>query len=505
MADYISTHTGAEIDAAVDAVSQKVDQANIVNDLTTGGATNVASAETVKTLKTQVDDASSTAVKLTGNQAINGTKTFQNNVNLNGGAVVPTTKVITIVDKAVNDTEAANLATVKDYALSDSNAGDGISYSSITKKLAVKLDAGLKFTTDTKSISYDFNSLALKSSTDLTDTIVVQTVDTNTYRRILLSTLRDSQTFTTKMFVPAGTEASPGVVDSSNVDTGLYFTADSVNLSVEGVNQVKVKTDEVSFKKDIKLGSATDYLKTSYVPGGMTVVAVVGGTPSANTFTFDAATNKWVFSGVTEVPTPTTTNGAANKSYVDVVYARRNNAGQVKVNFPTPVSAVNFTANTRKQFDINAFIGTATVSASPTTVFPVSSPSQDKFAVFDPARGTTPVVGRLIENPIPGQSHIWRIQCNFANKAANNTGSLSLVLRNPVSGFEYVAAIPLANGVTSGIFNIVMMTIADTVSINPPDGYILEAETSFTDATFTVNINSITRFSNAVEITTPVV
>ena len=51
----------------------------------------------------------------------------------------------------------------------------------------------------------------------------------------------------------------------------------------------------------------------------------------------------------------------------------------------------------------------------------------------------------------------------------------------------------------SGLFSEEFMTIADTVSISSPNGYVLEAVVSYTDSGLTISISSITRISYAIE------
>ena len=172
-----------------------------------------------------------------------------------------------------------------------------------------------------------------------------------------------------------------------------------------------------------------------------------------------------------------------------------NEAGQVRVNY-TGLTLTNFASETAKTFNING--ATPSLSASPTTTFPFSTPNS-YLGIFDAARGTTPVVGRLIENPINGQSHVWRIQGTYTGKGAGNNGALDIVFRNPISGFSVTRSITLPLGRTSGSFDELIITIADSASIPTPNGYILEARTSFADANIVVGITSITRISNAVD------
>lgn len=174
-----------------------------------------------------------------------------------------------------------------------------------------------------------------------------------------------------------------------------------------------------------------------------------------------------------------------------------NNSGQIKVKY-TGVTLVNFTAETTKIFDINA--GTPTLSAAPTTTFPAASLTSTYSDLFDSTQGITPT-GRLKENPIMGQVNLWRIQGSYSNKAGGNAGELILRLKNPVSLFQFDMPIVMPSGKSSGLFSVSCLTIADSASIPVGSGYILEAETSFTDANYTCEILSITRVSNAIDTT----
>lgn len=200
------------------------------------------------------------------------------------------------------------------------------------------------------------------------------------------------------------------------------------------------------------------------------------------------------------VNSPYTPRRIANDTRViGQVLPKYNEAGQVKVNY-TGLSITGFTNNTSKQFNIAG--ATPTIVASPTTKYPNSTPNS-YIGFFDSARngGTTTFAGRLIENPIQGQPHTFRIQGTYANKANNNVGALDIIIRNPVSGNTFTRSITLPDGRTTGGFDELILVIADNVSIPSPNGYILEAQTSFTDTNLTINITSMTRFSDAIEPT----
>jgi hypothetical protein len=193
---------------------------------------------------------------------------------------------------------------------------------------------------------------------------------------------------------------------------------------------------------------------------------------------------KYTANAFNNVPVPPTGN-----------IIKKNEAGQIKINY-TGLSNNNFIADVTKTLDINAAI--PTIVAAPTTIYPYSTPN-NYVGIFDVARGVTPT-GRLIENPINGQLHVWRVQAEYANKAPGSNGSMDLILTNPVSGFQYVMAFTLPSGRTTGVMNLNAITIADGASIPSPSGYILQAQTSFTDANLTISILSITRISNAIEL-----
>lgn len=193
------------------------------------------------------------------------------------------------------------------------------------------------------------------------------------------------------------------------------------------------------------------------------------------------------FSDVTDKPTTLSGYGIT----------KRNEAGQVKINY-TGLTLSNFTADVYKTFNIIS--ATTNLSGSPTTTYPYSTPNT-YAGVFDGTRGSTPN-GRLIENPIGGQVHAWRIQGSYSGKTTGGSGVelLYLRLRNPVSGFQITKAIVMPNGLAATAVYEEIITIADDASIPSPNGYILEVASSVTDTGLTVQLDNITRISYAVEI-----
>ena len=191
-----------------------------------------------------------------------------------------------------------------------------------------------------------------------------------------------------------------------------------------------------------------------------------------------------------------TSSVEAANTEIDVLQTLVNDSGQVKVNYDVTLQIIGVTSGAPKTFDIGA--ATPIMSGFPTTTYPASSPSQTFSAMFDISRGTLPN-GRLIENPVPGQIHFWRVQGNFNNKTTSQTGSLKIRLRNLSTGFLYDQSIILSDGLTGDYFNIILISIADSASIPAPYGYILDLISNFTDADLIINIFSITRISIATE------
>lgn len=410
MADYVSTHTGAQIDAAVSDVPNKLNKSSVIDDFTTGGATNAASAETVKTLKNQVDSLSTGTVKTSGNQAVSGNKTFQDALIVNGSLSIQAGKSAKQVNDATADDDIANLKTVKSYALSSNTAGDGLSFSESTKKLTLRLDSGFKFTSADKSLTHDYPSIPNKVSPEASDTILVFNPVSALHRRINLSNvgvssfnnrvgsvqpllgdysdsivaytrldankksiqassdtvgaaindlddLKAAKTdvtteigtavspkankadpiFTGRVGHDKGSATQPVLYDSANTDTGLYYTSDSANVTIDGTTELTVKRNEVSAKRTLKLGSSVTYAEFTYTSTGLTITPYVSGGAGTNLLTYDNAGSYWNVSGSIRVQTPTQANEPTTKQYVDTAIATAAS--------PVPPSSVNMTAN----------------------------------------------------------------------------------------------------------------------------------------------------------------
>ena len=250
MADYNSSFTGPEIDAAIGSVQNKIDKSAIVNNFVTGGATNVASAETVKTLKNETDTLNGSTVKTSGNQAISGNKTFNGELAINGSFVIQAGKTATQPNDAVNDSDIANLKTVKTYALSIDSAGDGISYSTTNKKISVRLASGLQFTADTRAITFDYAAIANKVNPETNDTVLVFNPITALHRRINISAI-GVQSFNGRngAVLPTANDYSDALIQYTRPDVdrkNIQASSDNVKLAIDDLDDLKASKSELT-------------------------------------------------------------------------------------------------------------------------------------------------------------------------------------------------------------------------------------------------------------------
>lgn len=171
---------------------------------------------------------------------------------------------------------------------------------------------------------------------------------------------------------------------------------------------------------------------------------------------------------------------------------QHNYAGQVKIAYTGFGLADAWVAGVSRTLDPETAT-TATIVASPTTVWPHDATPQTLEGVYN----TT--TNRWRENNVRGQTNRWRFIGTYSDKQQANTGQLTFKLTNPDSGFVVDWNITLPSGVTSGSFTVELITIADDQSLAVGRGYILSAMTSFSDASMNVDILSATRFSLAVD------
>ncbi|UKB86021.1 hypothetical protein LF887_10460 [Chryseobacterium sp. MEBOG06] len=127
-------------------------------------------------------------------------------------------------------------------------------------------------------------------------------------------------------------------------------------------------------------------------------------------------------------------------------------------------------------------------SPSPTTSWPENIGIHVVGDMYNQTNGT------FLENPIPGQVHIWRIIANYSGKNNGAIGYVTVNLSNPLppSTFSIDQTAVAPNGVTTGNLVFYLITIADSLSIG--SGYIIKIKS---DTPMDVTINSITRVSQA--------
>ena len=195
------------------------------------------------------------------------------------------------------------------------------------------------------------------------------------------------------------------------------------------------------------------------------------------------------------------------QSDTGVVTGQYNVEGQVKLNNAGGVkpSLTNFTANQPKYFLYNG--GALGFSGSPTTQWPsnILAPVDADFV--------RPTTFALLENPIEGQVHIWRILYSYEFKGTNanlgivvglvngdNAASTFVTSQNQSapSGtqetptFDFSIAQPGITNPNRVVYEqVTLLTIADSASIGT--GYRLFAGTTQSDGNLRITIESVTR------------
>ena len=166
MADYLSKYTGQQIDNILDAVEGKLNKVDVVNDINVDDNQSPASAHLTFVLKQSVDTMNDVLTNKvvradSGDQTINGRKTFAALMSANGGITVPTGKTITITDEPANNSDAVNLSMLKKHGLSvDSTiTGSGLSIQLLTNGY--------------NRLSVDLSNLVLKADAVLPQSLAV--------------------------------------------------------------------------------------------------------------------------------------------------------------------------------------------------------------------------------------------------------------------------------------------------------------------------------------------
>jgi hypothetical protein len=199
------------------------------------------------------------------------------------------------------------------------------------------------------------------------------------------------------------------------------------------------------------------------------------------------------------------TNGGGDQTDQSAMVFVGGNQNNNNLGVFQPFGSANFTNSAGKDI----VFADLTLSAAPTTNWPENTPAARRNLDQTPLNGEpTSAVWRdenvfesnpaetsdsWLENEIPGQVTIWRINL-YGNNGGASLGALECRLRNPESGFTtgYTQLIPPAPGVYSQTFTLT--TIADDLSLPTTggDGYVLEFRAF--DAQ-DVYIESVTRIS----------
>lgn len=134
------------------------------------------------------------------------------------------------------------------------------------------------------------------------------------------------------------------------------------------------------------------------------------------------------------------------------------------------------------------------LSSFPTTSWPLNIPSPGVSDLYLAPTNT------YIENTIPGQNHIWRVQISFSKNSGQT--NISIRIQNTLSGFIVTQITSIASGVNDGVILMNIITIADGASLPPPfgvgQGYEMHVQAS--DGSFQIGarflrIESIARIS----------
>jgi hypothetical protein len=134
--------------------------------------------------------------------------------------------------------------------------------------------------------------------------------------------------------------------------------------------------------------------------------------------------------------------------------------------------------------------GELALSDSPTTSWPPNIASPEQTDIYDFDNDT------FVENPVLGQTHIWRISLSYIKKNNLRVG-IGVRLTNRISGFQQgqVQALPIDG--EAGSISFIVVTIADQSSLPPPlgTGIGYEFEIGADAEILQLTVDSVTRIS----------
>ncbi|URQ08736.1 hypothetical protein BRM13312_00110 [Salmonella phage BRM 13312] len=130
MADFLSQYTGQQIDQILGSVDDKVSKNDVIDDFEVSDPLFPPSARLTYELKRSVDTINDTLANKvirtdSGEQTINGKKTFNALLVTNGGIQVPAGKSVSITDEPTNSTDGVNLSMLRKHGVSEDTTPPG--------------------------------------------------------------------------------------------------------------------------------------------------------------------------------------------------------------------------------------------------------------------------------------------------------------------------------------------------------------------------------------------
>ncbi|QIO03209.1 putative structural protein [Salmonella phage pertopsoe] len=168
MADFLSQYTGQQIDQILGSVDDKVSKNDVIDDFEVSDPLFPPSARLTYELKRSVDTINDTLTNKvirtdSGEQTINGKKTFNALLVTNGGIQVPTGKSVSIADEPTNSTDGVNLSMLRKHGVSEDTTPPGSGL------------AGELLTSGYYKFNLDFTRLSAYTGPTLPTSVPVQT------------------------------------------------------------------------------------------------------------------------------------------------------------------------------------------------------------------------------------------------------------------------------------------------------------------------------------------
>ncbi|AVZ45053.1 hypothetical protein [Escherichia phage EP75] len=168
MADFLSQYTGQQIDQILGSVDDKVSKNDVIDDFEVSDPLFPPSARLTYELKRSVDTINDTLTNKvirtdSGEQTINGKKTFNALLVTNGGIQVPAGKSVSIADEPTNSTDGVNLSMLRKHGVSEDTTPPGSGL------------AGELLTSGYYKFNLDFTRLSAYTGPTLPTSVPVQT------------------------------------------------------------------------------------------------------------------------------------------------------------------------------------------------------------------------------------------------------------------------------------------------------------------------------------------